>query len=573
MGFLDKIKEWFPRLFARDPEESRRRAELRRLHTALAELRPPYYKAKQNLVLPGFGLAVFKFYSLLRPFAELVRATVANTDPKVSQRYFDYLIDCRLPTVEQERKRFFAYDGMAERVQSSLKPEEELETIRREFDSFLDSLDALGARTVDADLFVVDRFVDICRHDYERIIGLFDPSADLDDPRYKPDFVPVSGEQLLPELVDFYYLTESFSFSQQVKENVLRLLEKRRPAGFDAAQKGKVDKLFSLLEKALAERFGRETLLALMRVSKNDPAFTPSTPREHRDFLDAYRRRLVTQFDKDRERILREQHESAIAADIRSLFGDAEILEVEGYDEEQDSFLRQASPNGFIWIKPLRILKTFLAAQFEPQLKEAIKRILVEGYFDNKSFQNNLANILYQCERSLGRSAEFEEQLKGNGRVSLVAMKRYIEEMRRGKDIGSFLNRLVDSINGKAKAIVEDETGLFAMLEESLAALIADYKRSSPDLVTNIRTLGGGRNREIISQIQTGRERIAILVKVMRNFTSTKPLATPEAVPPQPGAGPAEAAAPGHGASRSDSPNESKAGGFRDSLDDIPTIS
>ena len=199
-------------------------------------------------------------------------------------------------------------------------------------------------------------------------------------------------------------------------------------------------------------------------------------------------------------------------------------MEVEGYDDEHDSFLRRESANGFTWIKPLRILKTFIAGEFEPQLKEVIKKILVEGYFDNKGFQNNLANILYQCERSSGRILEFETQLRGNGRISLMAMKRYVEEMRRGKDIASFLSRLVDAINEKAREIVEDETELFTMLGETLGELVSDFRRSGPELVTNIRMLGGGRNREIIAQIQGGRERILVLEKIMRNFTLVEAL-------------------------------------------------
>ena len=549
MGILERIKDWFARAFSQDPQETFRRAELRRLQGLIANLKPPYYRPKQNLVLPGFAHAIFHFHALLRPLAELARSTIANSDIRISQRYFDYLIDRRLPSAEQERKRFFSYDGMAERIQAALRPEEELDSVIREFQGFLGSLDALGSRAVNADLYEVERFIDLCRHDYERLIGLFDPSANLDDSRYKPDFAPVPGEQVLPELVDFYYLTESFVFSPQLKESVLRLLEKRQPDSFDETKKAKIDKLFAQLGKTVSDRLGKDILLALIRVIKEDPAFSPSTPRERRDFLEAYRLRLVTQFDKDRERILREQHESAIAADIRSLFGDAEILEVEGYDEEHDSFLRRESPNGFVWIKPLRILKTFIAGDFEPLLKEPVKRVLVEGYFDNKGFQNNLANILYQCERSGGRILEFEEQLKGNGRISLMAMKRYIEEMRRGKDIASFLNRLVDAINDKAREIVEDEVGLFAMLGESLGDLLSDFRRSSPDLVTNIRTLGGGRNREILAQVQGGRERIMVLVKIMRNFTFVKSgLASPEAKPapredeiPLPPFGPEEA--------------------------------
>jgi hypothetical protein len=522
MKILQRIKEWLTRVFARDPEEARRKAELRRLQTILAELRPPYYKPKQNLVMPGFAQAIYQFYSLLRPLAELARTTVAHSDIRISQRYFDYLIDRRLPSAEQDRKRYFGYDGMSERIQASLKSDEELETIIREFQNFLGSLEALGSKSVNADLYEVERFIDLCKYDYERIIGLFDPSANIEDPRYKPDFAYVLGEQVFPEVADFYYLTESFSFSPTLKENVLRLLEKRQPGSLGDAKRERIDKLFSQLAKLLDGRLGKDVLLTLLRVVKDDPRFTPSTPRERKDYLDAYRKRLITQFDKDRERILREQHENAIATDIRSLFGDATVLEIEGYDDEHDAYLRRESPNAFIWIKPLRILKTFIAVEFEPHLKESIKRILVEGYFDNKSFQNNLANILYQCDRAAGRIADFEELLKGNGRISLVAMKRYIEEMKRGKDIASFLGRLVDAINDKAREIVEDEAGLFAMLGEALGDLLSDFKRSSPDLVTNIRTLGGGRNREIIAQIQAGRERIAILVKIMRNFTFVK---------------------------------------------------
>lgn len=107
----------------------------------------------------------------------------------------------------------------------------------------------------------------------------------------------------------------------------------------------------------------------------------------------------------------------------------------------------------------------------------------------------------------LGANPEFENQLKGNGRVSLISMRRYIEEMKRGKDIAAFLSRLVDSINARAREIVEDETALFAMLGDALGDLLSDYRRSSPELVTNIRTLGGGRNKEILAQIQAGREK------------------------------------------------------------------
>jgi hypothetical protein len=519
MGFLASLELFFSRLFAKDPEEARKRAELKRIHLFLAEHRPPYYRPKQNLILPGFANSVYSFAASLKPLAELARATVASSDVRVSQRYFDHLIDCRLSPQARERKAALTFDELLDRVTSSLDSDHEIELISQEFQSLLREIEGLGPREINYELSEVDRFIELCRHDYERLLGLFDPGVSLDSADRRPEFAPVDAEQILPELIDFYYVTEGFFFSDSLRQSLVRLLERKNASGVDDARKRKVEKICAQLEKLLAERLDKETLLALIRAAKGDPAYTPSTPRERRDFVDSYRKRLAQQFEHDRDRIQRERHENAISADIRNLFGDAEILEVEGYDEDADSYLRKESPVSFTWIKPVRILKTFVAQVYDPILKEAVKRILVEGYFENKNYQNNLANILYQCERCGARIGEFEQQMTGSGRISIVAMKRYVEEMRRGKDIAPFLTRLVDAINAKAKEIVEDEAVLFAMLGDALTELLADYRKSSPDLVTNIRTFAGGRNREIMGQILAGRDRINLLVKVMRNFT------------------------------------------------------
>jgi len=216
------------------------------------------------------------------------------------------------------------------------------------------------------------------------------------------------------------------------------------------------------------------------------------------------------------------------------LFGGTEVLILEGYNDEVDSYLRRESPNGFTHVKPLGILKTFVVGVFESQIKETVKKILVEGYFDNKNFQNSLANILYQCDRTGGRVMAFEESLKGGGRVSVTAVKRYVEEMRHGKDIIPFLGKIVDEINYKAREICEDETGIFQMLSETLGDLLSDYKRPSPDLVTNIRSLGGLRNKEIIASLQEGRRKTETFVRIMKNFSFVKPSDAVASISPVP---------------------------------------
>ena len=519
MGIFSSLIEFLRELFGRGGPDAAKKSELRKIYSFLGQIRPPYYKPRDNMVLPGFAQSVYSFRSILRPLVDVARKTISHSDIRIYQRFFDYLVDACLPGDSRDKKAAFSYEGMKSRIQNSVKSDEEFDAIGREFQDFLRMVDSLSISDLDRELAEVEQFSDICRYDWDRILGLFDPGANMDNPNYRPDFLPSDGEKVLPELIDLYYIIADFTFDEALARNILTILERQAPQASLSTQRQKLEKIFSALNKGLSMRLHHTILLALIRALKSDPVYDPPIVHEGTDYVERYRRRLVNQFEKDRERLQREQHESAISADINALFGNVEVAPIDGYDEEEDAYLRKESPNGFTHIKPLRILKTFVHNNFERDIKEPVKRLLVEGYFDNKGFQNNLANLIYQGERSGGRIDEFEATLRGSGRISIVAMKRYVEEMRRGKDVSQFLNRLVDAINQRAREICEDETRLLQMLCEAMGDLLSDYRKPSPDLVTNIRTLGGGRNKEIMNQIGEGRRQLETLMRIMRNFT------------------------------------------------------
>ncbi len=529
MGILQAILDLLRGLLGLDGGA---KGELKRIYSAIAHIKPPYYRFKNNLVMTGFAQDLFLFCQALKPLMDLADRTLAHPDLRVSRRYFDYLVDLELPAAELAKKDSFVYEGMKARIENAVKDDEEQESIGKDFQRFLKSVDALADGRLNLDLYEVERFIEVCRHDWERMLGFFDPGASLDDARYRPDFQPCAGEQVLPELIDAYYLLVGFSFSEALHAKVMRVFERHAPATA-ASQSGKISKLFSTLNKILSYRLSSDNVLALIRLAKRDPVHEPDTRRERADYIEEYRKRVVTQYERDRERLLRERHENAVSLDIRDLFGGTEVLALDGYNDETDSFLRRESPNGFTHVKPMGILKTFVRGVFDSQIKEAVKKVLVEGYFDNKNFQNSLANILYQCDRTGPRIESFEEGLKSNTRVSVSAVRRYVEEMRHGKDIMPYLTKIVDEINYKAREICEDETGLFQMLAEILGELLSDYKKSSPDLVTNIRSLGGVRNKDLLATLTEGKRKTETFVRIMRNFAFVKSRdAVPSAPPP-----------------------------------------
>jgi hypothetical protein len=519
MAFLKALRDFFLGLFSRNPEEAHKRRELRKIHNFLATIRPSYYRMSQKTVQPSFANILFTYCQLLKPVSDIVKRTLASSDVKQGRKYFDLLIDAHLPQEERERKVYFSYEGMLERVKAAIDPDDESEIISREFQSFMKVLETPEIKMLDTELMDMERLVDLCRHDYERLLGLFDPGVNFDNPNYRPEFQPARGENVAPELIDLYYIITGFVFTTRMEESLAILLERISPrdANLDE-QRRKLKKVLSSLNKIFSHQLSSELLLALMRAIKNDPGFVPDTARFKTSFLEAYKSRVFVQFQKDKERILRERHEDAISQDIKALFGEMEILQVTAYNEENSALLAKESPESFTHIKAMRILKTFIESVFEPKLKENIKRVLVEGFFDNKTFQNNMANVFYQCVHSVERFSAFEEQLAGNGRVSVISMKRYIEEARRGKDVQVFLSKFADTVNERAHEILENETNLFNMMADALYDVITDFKRSSPEIITNIRTLGAGKNKDLMQAVGAGYNDIQHLIKIMRNF-------------------------------------------------------
>ncbi len=520
MSFFRALRDFFYGIFSRNPQEAHRRRELRKIYSFLASVKPSYFRPGQRMVQAGFASVVHTYCQILRPVADLVRKTIASSDLRLSRKYFDLLIDSHLPQEERERKVYFSYEGMLDRVRSAMNPDEETEVIAREFQSFMKILESAEIRLLDGELMDMERLVDLCRHDYERLLGLFDPGVNMDNPKYKPEFQAAAGEGVAPELIDFYYIVTGFAFTPRMEDNLSILLERIAPRESDSGeQRSKLKKYLSALNKMFSYQLSSDVLLALLRAIKGDPVYVPDTARGKTSFLEAYKNRVFTQFQRDKERILRERHEDAISQDIKALFGDQEILEVDGYNDYNSAILAKESPDSFIYVKPMRILKTFISSIFEPKMRDYIKRVLVEGYYDNKTFQNNMANVFFQCEHSNERFTQFEEQLTSNQRVSIIAMKRYIEEARRGKDVQVFLTKFADTVNARAREILENETNLFNMMADALFDVLSDFKRSSPELITNIRTLGAGKNRDLMHAVNAGYNDIQRLVKIMRNFT------------------------------------------------------
>ena len=122
----------------------------------------------------------------------------------------------------------------------------------------------------------------------------------------------------------------------------------------DTTQKAQ-DELLSYLRKVaniLRKILTPQLITQFMRIIRNDINFVPKTSMENRRYVAEYSERLKKQFDNDTQRIQLELQNELIEKETKSLFTDKPLLELEGYNQNNNMLFQQCGAGSFLWIMP-----------------------------------------------------------------------------------------------------------------------------------------------------------------------------------------------------------------------------
>jgi len=407
---------------------------------------------------------------------------------------------------------------MKERVLNAENPDKELERISKEFIDFQRNITDQKLGALNDEFSHLDKLISLCRFDWEQFFGLFDSSVNLSAHRYKPNFSPVDGKKAVPSLMDLYFILATLTLQRGIETNTAALMERLNPSKADDF-KPKLNKLLIRMDKLLNTQITPELILNILKAIKEDPFLSPDVDTEKPNYLEDYKKRLSNHFNKIRDRIQRERNENAIEQDLQSMLGGADLLRIEGYSDEQNQRLNAKKLNSFSHVKPIRILKSFAVAKFEKLLRDQIKRLLAEGFFDNRSFLSKLSDNYYKCEKTIENIASFEEFLKENQHAGLPALEKYLNKQEQGANMKQPINKIVDNINLQAKNIIEQETTSYYRLASMLQEIIQDHKKRTPELIGNIKTIAGNNNQEFMGQIVAGYNATVKFIRIMKRFT------------------------------------------------------
>lgn len=512
-----RIKDFFLSLVITNREDLRKRKELGKIQGAVKRTKPPLIKIANKELLRGFASTMYTFYNLLRPIDLLFEKTIHNTDEKMSTRFKNYLVERNVSEELAEKRYNYTFESMKKRVLNSANPEDERKTISNEFNSLLKSINEPVSHEIDSELFEVFLLAEICKLPWETLFCRFDIKAQIKNPGYKPEFTPVQGQVVLNLLMDIYYEYAVFHADERLKKNLLHLAE-RVSVNSETTSKQHIEKTVNQLSRFMSKKMPPSLLLDIIRLIKNDPYLNIQTDKPKTSYASAYRTRITNSFRRDIDKISRHLRESYISKELNEIFGKNELLTLNGYNDEENRLIASVEQNTFSMIKPLRIIKTFVVIKYQKAIRESVNKIIVNGFFDNKTFQNDFSDVYYRSEKSFDRIVTFEEERTSPGRLGIETVHKYIDEYKKGGRSINLLNKVIDEINLDAKECVENETNVFFNLGNMLYAVLNDYKKPAPELVTNIKSIEGKGNKEFIAGLIRQYNDISKFIKVMKNF-------------------------------------------------------
>lgn len=464
---------------------------------------------------------------VLRPLREVFEKTIDNPDPKLAQRYKDYLVTARLPEKLQVLYSSFSYSSMKKRVFDSVDPEEELGKIGEEIEQLLQGLNTAEFHGFDSAYTVMNRLTNLCQHNFLPMLRFFDPALKSLDSADPAILQPVSGEEMLQELLDFYFILAGFDYSESIERNIGLLLERLSRERSEEAR-ARLKKVLLRLQNLMSESLGSQTILILLRLIQKDPQFVPQSIQEESSLIETYKNRLQINYQRSKERIQQQLRELAVAEDLKRLFPNGQPEQIEGYREDIDQALQERDFDSFLHIRALRIIKNYLHYHFNKELKEPLKRLIVEGKFTNKVFENMLTRPFYQCTELESKIIQFEEQLQGEGTQSIKKLSKYIELLDQGKPVHNMVATVLETIDKESRYLVEEGANSFYNLFVNVLDILNDAKLKNPVKVTNIKFLTGGKQQDFLNRVSYGHNNLYLFTKIIKNFTTIKQLTMAE---------------------------------------------
>ena len=522
---MQALTDFFDILFRSNTPEVQKKIKLRKIES---ELRVhPSGIFKNELVQPNLAEALRVLYENTQPIAKILDSTIASPDVKRNHRFEEELI---VTGYSPDDKRLLDSLSYEERKKQAIQAGEAgqrdaFDEQKKNLEKIVTGLNGLQFTKMDDVLTSLRQLSDLCRFNFVDPIQLFDGdfAARHGEADYTPEYQPIPASTLENAFLDLYYLTAGYTINMPVANAILALNELLTGVPNDTRTKKELLQNLRRIQAILKNVIDAETLKNLICISKNDPNFVPQKASYKENVRKNFAEELQKQFMADEQRIRNEIKDNYVKQELSELFPDGNLEVLQGYNSDTMDIIGKNASSNFMWVMPMRILKTFLRRYYSEPVRNLVNDIVVEGLFTNPATKTSFSQLVFSVDDSMNLIAQFEAAFASGQKYSVSTINSLIADSHKNAEFTKKLSNLVDTINEEAKEIIQKISSLLLSLHDNLGDCITDTKRSKSELVSNLKgIMFSSRNRESTSLLELQFPSWEIFFEIIRNYVIIK---------------------------------------------------
>jgi hypothetical protein len=509
-NFLEIIGDLFGNIFGNSPDAQRRR-ELRRLEELLVVQHPNFYQRSGKKVLPTYAYGFVQLQKFLNPIQDLFSKTINHPDAKTAEFYRFFLLENLLEGDITNRRIKLSYEQIKTHLMATTSLTDELSSINHQFNSLINDVKKMAAPEILNPMDRAHHLAEWFKHSLADFYAVFNLEPDGSG---TPQ--PADSEKLLVTLLDIYYVYRPLQLDEALETALAILLERISPqkATENINNAKKVLQKVRILTQGIIKP---QIMEILIKILQDDPYFEPPYEKTEHDFLMQYVTTITERFERDRDRAASEVTESGLEDEVNDLFQERPLLELNNYQSDKNQVLVSKSLNQLSLVKPMAVFKSFIAYHLNGSILGAFEKVLTDSIFIDKNWGAQLSNLYSLVKNINQRILELELELIGEGRATITQLDKIIT--RSGiTNIQAPANRIIELINKRIENFLVEQSKYLFNLAEYIKLILEDFKRPTPEFISNIRSFGDKKNKLTLQALLDGYKSIIKLLQILKNF-------------------------------------------------------
>lgn len=467
---------------------------------------------KNRIITQLFVQKIFNLYEnlmILKPFLE---SSLFSSDETKSKLLLNHFIESYLNDSMKKKRESFLKDLMLQKVAESENSSNMMKAIEQEFNKFKNFFTRYNLPRLETDYYLLYKVHSLSTFNFSLFFSKFDPDFNP-AAGTMPSYFPVTGQEVLSEIQDLYFLVSSLPPKQDMT-SVLESLYLRTGSSEGKILAKRAQKAIDQIYKLINNELSPTILLTMVRYISEDPKIRISVEKKPISILDVYRKEMIERFNVNKKSVMESFSQQSLQKDIKALFGKSILLPINEFSDNLIQQLEQENAPMIVGIQGVRIAKTFIFEKYEKDIKQVINIIILEGFFSDKDYQKYVSEVFYATNELKDWFVGTEESISTSNSNSFKSLQLLVG--KKGNSVR--IERTVETLNGKIFGINKHSTETIFKLGKMLMTILQEYKSGKKEKIENLHTLKGGQNKQFINKMAQGYSDITKFIKLMKNF-------------------------------------------------------